>query len=516
MTTDTDKITRRRFLASSAVAAGTLAVSTTGPAAADHSDDDVTVTFVSQEVSGQEIVLSEISTSIEIEILVYLGDNDDGQDATEIVPAGEYSNYAIDIGEEITEAIEVELFILDTDEYETVDYRTATVYPEGDDPVDFSSPTRVNPAPSDGFNYPYYLYTPDTEGKPTTPILVEPVNSGQAANSLDPQIERAEYTVSESPVRRMSDALKAPLLVPVFPRPRGDPVSAYHYTHALDDTTMHIEDGPLERIDEQVLSMVDHAREQLEPTRFSPPEEIMLNGFSASGNFVDRFTVLHADRVLSVTAGGLNGMSILPAEEWDGEELPYHIGIADVEELTGDPVDFDALDETNQFLYMGVEDENDTLPYDDAFTDESDRQLVNRIFGDDMIEDRFPVCQEVYDAQDLDAQFKVYDDRGHRPAPVEELVEFHWRSIDGEDVSMFGEDVSGVTRPWNDEETESTPNSTDTENDTEESVGGEAAANSTDNTTESTDSEAPGFGIVSAVGGVIAGATALWYRYRNE
>ncbi|PSP52083.1 hypothetical protein BRC60_01015 [Halobacteriales archaeon QH_1_68_42] len=89
---------------------------------------------------------------------------------------------------------------------------------------------------------------------------------------------------------------------------------------------------------------------------------------------MNRFAALHPERVLSVTAGGLNEMALLPVEGADppvaavtGGVLPYPVGIGDVEALPGDPVDRSAFLEVTQFLYLGGEDDNDTLLYPDAF-----------------------------------------------------------------------------------------------------------------------------------------------------
>lgn len=211
---------------------------------------------------------------------------------------------------------------------------------------------------------------------------------------------------------------------------------------------MRIEAGKLERVDRQLLAMVEHAQDYLADNGYPiSTDSILLNGFSASGNFVDRFTVLHPEEVISVTAGGLNGMPILPLEEFEGRELPYHVGIADVEELMGEAVDLDALDETNQFLYMGGEDENDTIPFNDAWTDDELRQLALDVYGDDMIDERFPNSQRAYEAAGVDAQFRVYPAAGHTPRPaVEDIVAFHRRSIRGEDVSEFGESLTAAAR----------------------------------------------------------------------
>jgi PKD repeat protein len=191
--------------------------------------------------------------------------------------------------------------------------------------------------------------------------------------------------------------------------------------------------------------MVEHAQNELRTQGFPIRDNIIMNGFSASGNFVDRFTVLHPERVISVTAGGLNGMAMLPVEEAKGQTLDFHIGIADVEELTGDSINLDALNDVNQFLYMGAEDENDTIPYSDAWSERM-REIALDVYGEHMIEERFPFCQSTYQEAGIDAQFKIIEDIGHRPAALDVIIEFHQRSINGESVSEFGDELGPKAR----------------------------------------------------------------------
>jgi len=300
----------------------------------------------------------------------------------------------------------------------------------------------VDADPGFGFNYPYYLYAPDrVESDPETPLLIEPNNTGTATDDFDQHLQRARDR-AEGGAGRLAGDLGAPLVVPVFPRPREEPVDGTHYVHQLDETTLGIDSGPLQRVDLQLLRMAAHAREKLTAEGYPVDDRIMLNGFSASGNFADRFAVLHPEEVVSVTAGGLNGMAVLPVAERDGRKLPYHVGVSDIEELTGEPFDPDALDEVNQFLYMGAEDTNDTIPFDDAWTDDELRELALDIYGDDMITERFPTCQAAYREAGIDATFRVYEDAGHTPRPaMDDIVEFHRRSINGEAVSEMGDTI---------------------------------------------------------------------------
>lgn len=361
------------------------------------------------------------------------------------IDAGSYEDYQVTVGPPITERSEIAVGLYPEGGGESFARETAFVHVSDDvELVDGVSQRLIDPDPAAGFEYPFYLYAPQavvSGGSP--PVMVEPANSGQAEDDMDVHLSAGDRLISRSQTRDIVDELGSPLVVPVFPRPSADPVDWTHYTHALDDRSMGIDGGSLERIDLQLLNMVERAQEILKDEGYPVRTDgIVLNGFSASGNFVDRFAVLHPGEVISVTAGGLNGMPLLPLDEFEGRELPYHVGTADVEALTGDPVDREALDQTNQFLYMGGEDDNDTIGYGDAWTDDSLEQLALEVYGDDMITERFPTSQRAYEEAGVTAQFRIYPDAGHTPRPARtDIVEFHRRSIDGEDVSLFGDDI---------------------------------------------------------------------------
>ena len=450
-------LSRRRVLAGvcASVAAGSVAVgnataSRGGPVA--DADADTRIVFHDQTTDGTEITISFVTASFDGFLVI----NDEEFGDVVGGPRGRLNVEAGAVYEEVTlrpsdapmTAGEHELTAwLQESNGSRSATATATVTVE-DPPTTHEGldPQFVEADPQAGFEYPYYLYAPDAVGDTELPVLVEPVNTGTTDDDLAVHREAAADILESG--RDLADRIGVPFIVPVFPRPSEDPVDWRHYTHALDETTLGIDDGPLERIDEQVLDMVVDAQDRIAAASETYPlrqgeDDLALNGFSASGNFVDRFTFLHPERVLSVTAGGLNGMPLLPRETVGDEPLPFHVGIADVESYTGEPVDLDAVDDVNQFLYMGADDGNDTIPYDDAWTDDDLRQLALDVYGEDMIEDRFVRSQELYAEAGVDAQFRVYHDTGHSPRPAyEDIVAFHRRSIADEGVSGFGEDLT--------------------------------------------------------------------------
>ena len=408
--------------------------------------------FEDQTTDGTELVVSLVET--EFDGFVVIGD--EGFDDVVGGPRGRLNVDAGETHEDVTlrpgdtpmEAGEHELTarLQESNGSRQVSETATITVVDPPDTHEGIDPQLVDADPAAGFEYPYYLYAPDAIGDRERPVLVEPVNTGTVDDDLEVHRAAAESIFESN--QPFADRIGVPLVVPVFPRPAEDPVDWRHYTHALDETTLGIEDGPLERIDEQVLHMVADAQDRITDATETYPvrrdtNDLALNGFSASGTFVDRFTFLHPERVLSVTAGGLNGMPLLPKESVGGEPLPFHVGIADVESYTGDPVDLDAVDDVNQLLYMGEEDTNDTIPFDDAWTDDDLRQLALDVYGEDMITERFVRSQELYAEAGVDAQFRVYRDAGHTPRPAyDDIVEFHRRSIEGETVSEFGEDLT--------------------------------------------------------------------------
>lgn len=313
-------------------------------------------------------------------------------------------------------------------------------------------PTLIEANPEAGFEYPYYLYAPKPQRDAPTPILVEPNNSPRPSDDFAVHIQEVETKIEHGVGRHISDELAVPLVLPVFPRPVSEPVDWTHSIQQLDLETMNIEAGPLKRIDLQLLRMVEDARERLKGADYEIDDGIMLNGFSASGIFANRFAALHPEKVVSVTAGGINGMPVLPYKEIERNPiedantypLTYHVGVANVEKLTGVPFDRSAFRDVPQYLYIGENDNNDTLLYPDTFTGTELRLAALLAYGDRIHEERFPRAKAAYEEMGAKAVFRMYEDAGHTPKPViSDLVEFHRRILEGEAIETVRADLGG-------------------------------------------------------------------------
>ena len=213
--------------------------------------------------------------------------------------------------------------------------------------------------------------------------------------------------------RPLADELGVVLLVPVFPRPRLG--NSNLYTHALSRAALQTTKGSLARVDLQLIQMIDDFREMCQRGGISVAPKVLLNGFSASGNFVNRFTAIHPGRVQAAASGGLT-VAIMPTDTLDGERLIFPIGIADLQEITGVPFNLGQYRAVPQFIYRGSVDDNDDLPYGDSFGDE-ERRIITKVLGLNIL-GRLQTSQNVYRQQGCSAvTFHTYPGVGYSYSP---------------------------------------------------------------------------------------------------
>ena len=161
--------------------------------------------------------------------------------------------------------------------------------------------------PANGYQADFYLsISPGAkqaaQADQLIPILVQPNNSG--INSDDPEGHRRDAGWTGFERRAIADEWEVVLLVPAFIRPGEE---RHIYTHALDRDALTTTREDLERIDLQLIAMIDQARTTLAARGITTSETILIQGFSASGMFANRFTVLHPDRVKAATIGSPGG-----------------------------------------------------------------------------------------------------------------------------------------------------------------------------------------------------------------
>jgi len=282
-----------------------------------------------------------------------------------------------------------------------------------------------------GFNFPYFLYAPPSSRD--EPLVVEPINSFPS-DDMEDHIQAGEGRVGSGLSRSISDELRVPLVVPVIKDPGSDDLWSVR-PQSLDTETLNIDSGRYARIDEQILNMVDDARDRLTDYGVDVPPEFIMNGFSQTGNFANNFAAIHPERVHSVTAGGINGMALLPRERAENAPIDFQIGIADIEDLVEKPFDEAAWREIPQLCYIGADERppmDDTIPWRDVWSDEQARQAVS-VYGENMQHERMVYSDAVYDEHEANTRFEVYDGVGHDtsdPLIIRDVLAFHKRHLD--------------------------------------------------------------------------------------
>ena len=285
------------------------------------------------------------------------------------------------------------------------------------------------------FNFPYYLFIPDDVTKSDSVfVIVEPNNSGFADDDFQKHIEKAERTAIKDFYlgNYLAQNLNYPLLIPVFPRTKSN---WKIYTHSLDRDVMLQKNNNLERIDLQLINMQEDANKKLCEKGIKTHKQFLLTGFSASGTFANRFTLLHPDKVYAAAAGGINGLLILPIDALESEALNYPIGTNDMFEMVGKSFQKELFLSTPQFYFMGELDDNDAIPYADGY-DENEREQIFRLLGKQMQPERWNNCIKLYEKSKVNATLKTYENTGHE----------HPEKIKKEVLDFFNASISKLTK----------------------------------------------------------------------
>ncbi|MFK8032336.1 MAG: hypothetical protein AB8G18_19070 [Gammaproteobacteria bacterium] len=263
--------------------------------------------------------------------------------------------------------------------------------------------------PDAGFNFPYILRTPTSAISDEHKYLIVESNNSGVNDSIQEHIrETQESAMGYGVGSNLARQLNTPFLVPVFPRSKSDHLV---YTHALDRDTLLLTDTLGKRLDLQLLNMVEHARSRLENYQIQLNKKFVIAGFSASGTFSNRFAFLHPEKLLAVVSGGVNAFPMLPVKSVDEDNLEYPLGIADFETLSGTKFNLAAWKELPQMIFMGAEDYNDAVLFDDAYSIK-ERELIFEHIGENMLE-RWHASQAIYLQQKPNASFTTYGQIGH-------------------------------------------------------------------------------------------------------
>ncbi|MBK6266056.1 hypothetical protein JKA74_13515 [Marivirga sp. S37H4] len=264
---------------------------------------------------------------------------------------------------------------------------------------------------SNGYYADFYLYVSSgaqniAESGGAATLLVQPNNSG--TNSDDASVHQKDAWMMGFERHKIAEELNVVLLVPAFVRPAID---WEIYTHALDRDALTTQREDLARIDLQLIAMIEEARSSLKAKGIQSNQKVLLQGFSASGMFANRFTLLHPEHVLAVAVGSPGGWPVAPVSTFKNRLLSYPAGIADIEILTGKPFDLAAFAAVPQIIIMGGDDDNDSLDFTDGWDKDAATQ-VDSLFGSDPLS-RWPHAEGLYKQAGVNAKFILVDGIGH-------------------------------------------------------------------------------------------------------
>jgi hypothetical protein len=301
---------------------------------------------------------------------------------------------------------------------------------------------KVPAAPAKGFEWPYYFCIPKALSRSTL-LLVEPNNTGTAtddwavhdAAALSIMKWRADFAIR----------LDVPLLVPTFPRPRNPPIPGGIYTHALDRESLTTEvvlpGGSIRRVDLQLIAMIRDAQTRLADRGFKVDSKVLMMGFSASGMFTSRFTMLHPEIVRAAAPGSPGGWPLAPVSQWwGGTPLRYPVGIADVRNLTGKAVSLAEVRRVPQYIYVGDQDTNDALDTRDFPQNEIEVICAHLNCNPaPNISERWPISEEIYNSAGVFNSFVVYPGVAHSITPemFEDIFEFFMKNKRAKSMSWL-------------------------------------------------------------------------------
>ena len=265
---------------------------------------------------------------------------------------------------------------------------------------------RVEADPDKGFFWPYYYSELEVAPKAKNrTILVLPNNSGKCTDDFQVQERDARKATLRSIPNFTKANLPVVILRPVFPRPKSQ---GYCYTHALDRDTMLTRRRELERLDLQLVAMIEDLKRR---SQKKLDEKILMAGFSASGMFVNRFCLLHPKRVKAAAIGSPGGWPIAPTAQYQGKALPYPVGTFDFQDICGRDFDLQSFQRLPLLIFMGDQDENDSVDFRDGY-DHAHADLVDQLFGPNPVS-RWESSKKLYRDSGSSARFRLYTDVGH-------------------------------------------------------------------------------------------------------
>ena len=197
----------------------------------------------------------------------------------------------------------------------------------------------VYPNDISNYNIPYILVLP--KNMKENCILAVEINNLETENSDD--LLNNGLLTAHKLVQQLKDN-DNPVLIPIVPSVKN----GIPYYQQLSKECFSIPSAhPFYRIDLQVLNIINEVKQNLSD-KINLRDKIFFNGYSSSGVFAQRFTLLHPEIVDTLCIGGASGSIPVPILE-----LGYPLGIADYYEITGKQFNLEVYSQIKFRYYIG-------------------------------------------------------------------------------------------------------------------------------------------------------------------
>lgn len=284
--------------------------------------------------------------------------------------------------------------------------------------------------PAKGFQWGYALYLPTTmDTSRKLPLLLQMNNSGYTKSVEEAEQKALRELRNNGYYYRTSDELGVPLLLPLVQRFAPVDSEQPFYTHELNRATFISQDEKIKRLDLQVLAMLKDARKQLKKRGIRTQKKYLVTGFSASGAFAWRWTMLHPEYVLATVSGG-DHYPMLPLEEMDGMTLIYPVGVGDFKQYTGKKFNKKAWLKVPIFSSNGEVDYNDPLPYEECWAEKIERPVLQHVLPEKDTIDRMRHSRQLLAQLAPNVQTHLYPNLEHE-TKLEDVSAFLKKNMNG-------------------------------------------------------------------------------------
>lgn len=242
-------------------------------------------------------------------------------------------------------------------------------------------------------------------------------------NNIGKLLEQGLFTAY-----RLVNVLKqhhSPVLVPILPSEKDEP-----YYQQLSKECFNND----RRFDLQVVEIIEKAQQIIKcQNGIDVNNKIFLNGYSSSGVFAQRFSLIHPEIIDTVCIGGASCSIPLPTDK-----IGYPLGIRDFEELFNKKFDYESYRKIRFRYYVGSlecdiktesrtdENGNPAPLHDMSYFDRSIPREVGKIqraiLGIDMVQ-RANQTIDFMKSNGFDIEHEIIDNRAHNDRDAKELIQ---------------------------------------------------------------------------------------------